>query len=286
MAELRHVYASVAEFDDYLRDNGATTFAAQSAAIVARKLAVLESVSRRIDEWCERSRFGSGFGPRTGTNRYDPPGSNCLYLWDDLLTITSVTTYDSPTASGTTLTDETDFFKRPYDRSPYRELLIHEDSSAVWGAGTRGNVIAGTWGYQDVRETLTPTISEALDASEPEIDVSALTGLSAGMTLLLDSEQVYVTATTDDTPDSITVERGVNGTTAATHLTGLAIARYVYPSAVHEVCLRIALKRWKARDAGADGTDGGGDVPVTTAREGEDTILRRGLDRLAYRSAS
>jgi hypothetical protein len=97
------------------------------------------------------------------------------------------------------------------------------------------------------------------------------------MTIRIDDEQMYVTATTDATTDSITVERGVNGTTAASHDTLAPISRYVYDSSVHTLALRLAEKRWKARDAGADGNDGGADVGTLSLREGEDTIIRRML---------
>jgi hypothetical protein len=55
------------------------------------------------------------------------------------------------------------------------------------------------------------------------------------------------------------------------------ITRYVYDASVHTCALRLAEKRWKARDAGADGSDGGGDVGVLSPREGEDLIIRRML---------
>jgi hypothetical protein len=91
---------------------------------------------------------------------------------------------------------------------------------------------------------------------------------------------LYVRVTTDSTTDSLTVVRGVNGTTAATHLTASAIARYVYDPRVRDVALRLFMRRWKARDAGADGTDGGVDIPGQQAREGEKLIIERGLSDL------
>jgi hypothetical protein len=78
-------------------------------------------------------------------------------------------------------------------------------------------------------------------------------------------------------PATVTVERAVNGTTAATHADMTAIARYIYDASVHTCALRLATRRWKSRDAGADGSDGGGDVGVLTPHEGEDTIVRRML---------
>ncbi len=44
------------------------------------------------------------------------------------------------------------------------------------------------------------------------------------------------------------------------------------------------MRRWKARDAGADGTSGGLDVSGQTTLEGEDTIIRRGIGDLIFPS--
>ena len=279
---MAHVYASLAEFNDYLRDTGSTTFASESALISARKIATLEAVSRRIDEWCQRSQFGSGFGPRLGTNRYDGAAGSCIRLADDLLSVTSLSLLASTAGSsiGTPVAD-TDYFLRDgeghYDHPPYREFVLHgKGTITTLGSGLRVNGITGKWGYQDVRVTSSATTSEALDTSETGVDVSSGAAFSPGQTILIDSEQMYVSSITTNT---LTVVRGANGTTAATHSTSAAIAVYQYPAKVREVCLRLALKRWKARDAGADGTDEGSGIPGTP-REGEDTIIRRSLGLL------
>ena len=283
---MAHVYASLAEFNDYLRDTGSTTFASESVLISARKIANLEAVSRRIDEWCQRSQFGSGFGPRIGTNRYDGAAGSCIRLADDLLSVTSLSLLASTagTSIGTPVAD-TDYFLRDgeghYDHPPYREFVLHgKGTITTLGSGLRVNGITGKWGYQDVRVTSSATTSEALVTSETGVDVSSGAAFSPGQTLLVDSEQMYVSSITTNT---LTVVRAANGTTAATHLTSAAIDVYQYPDEVHDDCLRLALRRWKGRDAGADGSDGGADVPGTVIREGEDTILRRGLFHLAYR---
>ena len=275
-----HTYASVADLDNFIVDNGGTVLNSQPANVIARKLAVLESSSRRVDAFCDRSRFGSGFGPRLGTNRYTVRGRS-LWLADDLLAITAtVTATDTVNGTATNIVDETDYLKHTgedYESTPYRQLTIHEGSSSDWGVATRGNSVPGKWGYQDSRLTLTPTVNEALDTSETGIDVTATTDLSAGLTLLLDSEQVYIRSISSLT---LTVDRAVNGTTAAAHNTGIAIARYQYPSEVTDTTLRIALKRWAARGAGADGGDGAFDMGAVVVRESEDTILRRGVGHL------
>lgn len=278
-----HTYATVAEADDYALSNGAAILASQVAAVVARKLAALESISRLIDEKMERSGFGSGFGPRIGTNRYDGNGGCHLRLRDDLLTVTSITLHSSTASTDTQApVADTDYYLQDeegaYSTAPYRKIVLHGQGTVTrFGYGHRVTDVAGVWGNQSVTVPCTPTVAEALDASETDIDVSALTGLSPGATLLLDTEQVYVRIATDAATDFLTVVRGANGTTAATHNTAIAIARYTYPAAVTDVCLRLYLRRWKARDAGADGTDGGGDMPLVTRQEGEETIIRRTL---------
>ena len=281
---MAHTYATLDDAKRFLTDEGVAWGAGSTND--QRALELLESVSRRIDEVCRRSAFGSGFGPRIGTNRYDADGGTDLDLRDDLLTTTSVTVYaDTAHSSSTTPAADTDYYlvnqQGTYEPGPFRRAFLHgEGDVTAFGRGKRVIEWAGVWGHQNVTRTLTATVAEALDETETVIDVSAVTELSPGMTLLLGSEQVYVRGVTDDTTDSITVDRGVNGTTAATHLTGIAIARYVYDPRVVDTTLRVWLRRWRARDAGADGIDGGGQVGTITPRESEDTIIRRGLGRL------
>jgi hypothetical protein len=279
-----HTYATLDDAKQYLTDEGIAW--ADGSTNDALALGILESVSRRVDEWCRRSRFGSGFGPRIGTNRYDASGGTTLDFTDDLLTTTSVVSR-AVTASSTTTAPaaDTDFYlvnqQGTYEPGPYRRAILHgQGTVTAFGSGRRVVEWAGTWGHQDVTRTLTPTTAEELDATETVVDVSALGELSPGMTILIGSEQMYVRAVTDATPDTITVDRGVNGTEAATHTTAAPILRYVYDPAVVEVTLRVWAKRWRSRDAGGDGSDGGGQVGVTVPRESEDTILRRGVGHL------
>lgn len=270
---LRHAYANVAELNDTIIRGGSTLLT--DANNNAGKLSMLEEVSRLIDA---RSHRGSGFGPWVGTRYYDGGGGSVLYLRGDLASLTTLTTYDVSQGTATTPTVETDFYLAGIGgyAAPYRKVILHgEGTTTRFGTGPRVTSVLGTWTYPYRTRVLTVTTAEALDTSETEVDVSGLTELSPGMTILVDTEQMYVTATTDSTTDSITVERGVNGTTAATHLTAAPISRYDYDPSVHALALRLAEKRLKARDSGADGTDGGNDVGTVSLREGEDTIIRR-----------
>lgn len=270
---LRHVYASIAELNDTLVTGGST--ALTNAGNNARKLAILDEVSRIVDA---RAHRGSGFGPWVGTKYYDGDCLDTLYLRADLSSLTTLSIAAAIGSTAVTPTVETDFYLAGLSsyEAPYRKIILHgQGTPTMFGNGFRTTAVTGTWTYPYRTRVLTVTTGEALDDSETEVDVSGLTGLSAGMTILVDSEQMYVTATTDSTTDSITVERAVNGTTAATHLTAAAMTRYVYEPSVHALTLRLAEKRWKARDAGADGSDGGADVGTLSLREGDDTIIRR-----------
>jgi hypothetical protein len=278
-----HTYATVAEANDYITSGGSTKFASESAAIVALKLSILEAVSRRIDYVCHRSAFGSGFGPRLGTNSYDGDGFNELLLRDDLLTLTTLgvatTTGGTPVNPAVT----TDYFLATadgYTGPPHRKVILHGQGSPVYfGTGYKTTSVLGVWGYSDVTLPTGTTCASGLSTgtTATSFTTSATPLLYPGMTLLIGSEQLYLYAISGTTA---TVVRGVNGTTAATHVDGSAITRYSYDQRVHDVTLRLFLRRWKSRDAGADGTSGGLDIPPQQTTEGEDTIIRRGLSDL------
>ena len=76
-----------------------------------------------------------------------------------------------------------------------------------WGAGLFGGVTSNPF---------TTQLAEALDNSETAVDVDEETGITtSGDIIIVDSELMLVTATTDD--DTLTVARGQKGTTAVAH---------------------------------------------------------------------
>lgn len=276
---MSHTYASLPALKDYIRDGGSSGTATTNDA---RLLAILESSSRAVDRYTARSRFGSGFGPRTGTNRYDlASAANSVELDDDLLSITTATLLDGTAGAslGTPVAD-TDYYLRglggSYD-SPYREFLLHgEGTITELGVGYRVGSIEGSWGYQDVRVSAGTAGTASASATSLTITGGSI---YAGQTFLWESEQVYVTASTGGT--AITVKRGQNGTTAAIHPTA-AVSVYQYPAEVEDATLQVALRRWKARDAGADASFAGGGLPsqTPTYSASESSILMRSVGHL------
>ncbi len=75
---------------------------------------------------------------------------------------------------------------------------------------------------RDVSNTATTT-TEALDATETEIDLASVTGLTATGAVLIDSEIITYTGISTLTLTGCT--RGTNGTSAATHANGSAVTQ-------------------------------------------------------------
>ena len=274
---MTHVYATVDEFKSYLTDNTSGLTAGLDDEI----LALLEGASRRVDAYCDRSQFGSGFGPRVATNRYDGDGTNTLWLNDDLLAITTVTAYDA-TASSTSVVPaaDTDYYTFPYDTTPYRHLRLHGAGTVTaFTRGLRTVTVAGTAGYQST----TSTLGTAGTATSSATSLTLSGSPSAGMTLLVGTEHLYITAVSGGTA---TVTRAQNGTTAAVISAGASVSYFTYPAAVKAATLAVAGRRWRSRDAGLTGDMG---IPSVTGsvqpRDTEMSVLRTHVGHLKVWSA-
>jgi len=111
--------------------------------------------------------------------------------------------------------------------------------------------IAGLWGYGDGKSAtpyedsgITATIA---DTTGTTLTLSAEGTIEAGHTILVEDEQMYVSAVTSDgSSKEATVERGVNGTTAAAH-SGKAAYIYQYPDGVVQACIMIAGRLFESR---------------------------------------
>jgi hypothetical protein len=271
---MSHTYASVTDFKRQLVEGGTDYGTTNDPEL----LAVLEGASRRIDAWCNRGP--SGFGPRTGTNVYDSDGSARLDLADDLLTFTSGTVAGQTGGTPVAITETTDFYLEPYNLAQKRRLYVHRLTGVTIGYGYRIWSIIGKWGYSEERVVATSLANEAMDASETGFDVDSGPEFATGQTLLVDSEQMYVTGIATNT---LTVVRGANGTTAATHANDAPISVYRYPREVVSATLTLAMRRWRSRQAGLTGEIGGegSGFAAVGQRDTENSILHT-LDHLRF----
>ena len=72
--------------------------------------------------------------------------------------------------------------------------------------------------------------------------LGAVTGISPGHTILVDSEQMYVREVVGNT---LTVTRGVNGTTPSAHRFGGDVSVFAYPGPVTEAAILQVARLWR-----------------------------------------
>ena len=288
----RHTYASTDDLRDYL---AGTTYSSgwTSDALILRR--ILETATGRIDAYVGMQSFGA----RTDTKYYDI-GSGSLrnspqlneYSGNDteigvgdrlvqsislgawLVSPTTVTSYSgTDRTTSETLTEgyNNDFFLTPYNAPPKIELKMNEDTANALNAGQQTLSIAGTWGYSNNLSGSLTTTGAITSTTVTAWGVNSATSLEVATTILVDSEQMYITGISSNT---LTVERGVNGTTAATHSAGADVYTYIYPSDVVSVCLELGRIFFRDRDAGVTPTIGTGEQGVTKSSVDAVSVLR------------
>ena len=314
----------------------------------------IEAASREIENITHRL-----FIPKTEARHYAYPYRDSLRSWvlpldADLLSVTTLTK-DGDTA---TAIASTDYFLEPRNSGPpYSRIEIDLDSSAFFStAGThqRAVRVTGIWGAcQDT--VAAGATAENMDGSETDLDVTDSSLIGIGDTLLIGSEQMFVTAkallttttTLNDTltanknntdvtvadatkvkqgevitigsermyvesisgndltvvraydgsvlrahstgitvyaPRTLTVNRGVNGTTAATSTSGAAITRYVAPLDVANLCEALAIFEYVQSRGGRTGTIGSSNSQVAISSRSLEA-LKQGVRRQYLRHA-
>ena len=219
----------------------------------ARLLSLLEAASRWIDGYC-----GRDFAATTAERQFDSGGGDLLFL-PDLVSVSRLRTRaPGPAAWSDWPADAYRLY--PLDAAPtqpgghpYTWVAAATNAGRRFPAGRAAVSISGVWGYSSVREDtgLRIAAGASLTADATTITAApAATAVSAGHTIRIGGEDAYVTAAAvDRTADTttLTVIRGVNGTTAAIHDAGAGIAAYRYPAAVSESCLRLVMAWWRER---------------------------------------
>ena len=220
-----------------------------------------ESQSRLIDRLCNRH-----FYALTATRTFDVLDTSTVLL-SDLAAITTLKTDDNIDRTFETTWATTDYRLRPSNADPatrfnsnsrpYTSVVVDSNGTKSFTLGDETAQIVGEWGWWLHKATATETADAISSTTATTFSVSARTDVEAGHTILVDSEQLYVQSYSGNT---LTVTRGVNGTTAATHSGGAAIGLYEYPDPVVEATIIQAARMWKRKDssfANAVGLEGG-----------------------------
>lgn len=214
---------------------------------------LLEAASRKMDRYANRHFYALAV-----TRKFDGDGSAVLFV-PDLISIDSsgIKTDDNLDRTFETTWATTDYLLTPTngdpttagnaESNPYTKILVDLDAGAKaeWPSGVQSVQIAGQWGYWRhlLRATETITVD---NATETVLDVSARTDIEAGHTILVESEQIYVLSYSSN---DLTVLRGVNGTTAASHSAATVVDIYEYPEPVREAAMIEASRLWKRADS-------------------------------------
>lgn len=243
---------------------------AMAASADAALLRALESASQHWNDEC-----GRHFYPVVRTRYLDGPAAHVdrwqLWLPADLLTVTSIKldldgdrTYET-TLSGS---DYELVALRPDGTGPYvRVDLKPQGSRATWPTGRRSIEIVGTWGWGTETEAV-GTLAAGLDASATAVTMTAGHGLTGGELLVIDSEDLYVQLVT---VNALTVVRGANGSTAATHSSAAAVRMRRFPRPIEQATALRAIRLWRAGQNGfaseAGAPEMGGYAVDTSARD-------------------
>lgn len=179
-----------------------------------------------------------------------------LWLPYDLLSVTSLKVdYDLDLIYEITLVEGTDFdlWNDNHSNEPYFRIDMRPYSSILnyFPSGSRRVQIAGIWGYSYETEDTGQQVEDAagINSSVTAITVTSAADIDPGETIVIGTEQMYIS---DTTSIGLTVQRAINGTTAAVHAKDTTIYRRRYPRDVEEVIKeRVVGKRWDVQSGHA-----------------------------------
>lgn len=246
----------------------------------AEILSLAESVSRWID-----SRAGRHFYSRLATvyperdefrrpsewhhelsGRYSYGGG--WQPWQlpldwDVISITSLqAVLNADGTYGFTLVADTDYWlwrdgaveRRLPEIGSYQRIDLNRSGSALqitqWPTQERGVKLVGKLGFSEATESAGALGAAISSTSATSVTMASGHSVQAGDTMIVDSEQMDVTAVATNT---LTVTRGINGTTAATHLNAAAVSIRRYPTAIEQVCADRIVELARTGPAGASG---------------------------------
>jgi hypothetical protein len=129
--------------------------------------------------------------------------------------------------------------------------------------------VTGAWGFRDYRFDSGASLSNGgpLSAGSTSFTVTDGSMVQAGMTVIVEEEQMFVRTVSGDV---VTVVRGVNGTSAVTHTDGQILYEQGFPGEVIESTLLLAARAWKRKDSPygpVAGVGGLGAIRVATGRD-------------------
>lgn len=224
---------------------GLTAATGSGAAAYYDKLAMmLVQISREVDRLCRRH-----FYAEIDTRFFRPKTFDFLFI-DDNLSITSLGVDTTWNDTVTTAWPATVYKLIPRNKFPRVQVRPNPNNAYAFSLGEQV-IIVGLWGYgngglADPFEDLGITGTLAA-VSTTSLSLGSYADMQAGMTLKIEDEQMFVSLVTNASGVyTATVERGVNGTTAAAH-TAKTISKALYPEGLRRTIIDVASRIWKTR---------------------------------------
>jgi hypothetical protein len=210
---------------------------------------IIEGVSRYIDDETART-----FYPRVQSRVFDAPrgtkNDQVLWLDDDLLEIISVTNGDDSAVSSS------DYNTFPFNDYPKSWLKFKQAVSTIWEVDSNGNsegvvAVNAFWGmhrdYATRAWSTGGTINDA-DFTAIKTTLAVQTGEGSGFAVdtLIKVEDEIMRITSVST-DDLTVFRGENGSTAATHDDKTTIYIWNVQHDIRTAAIQIATNFYQRR---------------------------------------
>jgi len=237
---MQNSYATLAEYKDYVTARGQTPNTDATDDTLVESL--LESASRYIDD-----ETGRVFYPYIQARYFDVPQDRELPLDEDLLEVITLTNGDSATMSAS------EYHLVPKNIYPAYGLKITDISSYMWQSNAQGSLenavsVLAIWGYRQKYNVSGWKAGGALGAA-----ISTTSGTSATMTVghtLLTGQTWRIgneILTGSASSDALTIERGFNGSTAATHDNGTTVYYWQPETGAKNAVLEIANSAYHRR---------------------------------------
>lgn len=206
-------------------------------------------------------RFGYAAWMVNELNAVNRLSAGELPVDDDLLAVTAVVNGDGSAIAST------DYVLESPTAYPKHALRLTRASGKVWTPGSSGDVqqvipVTGVWGYHEDYDrawadsldavsgsagmTANATMFTVTDADGAPDDRSDAR-FQAGQLVRLESEYLLVRSV-DYTTNTLTVKRGVNGTTAVGHAGGTSVVIYRPMEAVEQAVLRLSTWAYRQKD--------------------------------------
>lgn len=212
-----------------------------------------ETASRLWDVLTKRR-----FYPVVATRYYDYRFQYTLHLNDDLLEVTTLTTGNG--ASTMSAAAYWPMTGSSYGDPPYARIVSTSPLSCI-GTTRRAHAVTGIWGYHNdwanAWRNSGDTVKTNITAGATSVAVTDVDGTDAagydprfqeGQLLRIGTEYLHLQRK-NATTDTLTIERGVNGSTAAAHTALDMIYVYQPMRQIRQAAKRLAAWLFRIKDS-------------------------------------